>query len=173
MRRDRKADRRRAHAERRDRRGQEPRPSEQRAQRKAKLKAERKAARTRQVSAIVAAAVVLAPAPPAAATTSTSYCLRGTMADGSYTRAGSAAHNGLALGTRITVRPAPFGRSRWVVRDRIGWGTDVDFWAPSCGQAMAYGRRAVSVTVGWARSRVLVGRLRRPAHVGLPEASCG
>jgi 3D (Asp-Asp-Asp) domain-containing protein len=80
---------------------------------------------------------------------STSYCLRGTMADGSYTRTASAANNTLRLGTRIWVRPAVFGRHRWVVRDRIGWGTELDFWSPSCGQAIAYGRRIVRMAVGW------------------------
>lgn len=62
----RRDERRRAHAERRDHRGQDPRPSEQRAQRKAKRRAERKAARPRRVSALVAAVVVLAPAPAGA-----------------------------------------------------------------------------------------------------------
>jgi 3D (Asp-Asp-Asp) domain-containing protein len=82
-------------------------------------------------------------------TTSTAYCLNGTMADGSWTRAGSAAHNGVALGTRIYVKPAVLGRRRWIVRDRIGWGTELDFWMPTCGQAVAYGRRVVDMRVGW------------------------
>ena len=81
----------------------------------------------------------------------TSYCLRGTMADGSWTRAGSAAHNGYPLGTRIYIRPAFMGRRRWVVRDRIGWGTSLDLWAPSCGISRAFGRRTVYVVKGWPR----------------------
>ena len=80
---------------------------------------------------------------------STAYCLVGTMADGSWTRAGSVAHNGLSLGTKITVRPAVLGRRRWTVRDRIGWGTELDFWMPSCAQAIAYGRRTSWMRVGW------------------------
>lgn len=82
---------------------------------------------------------------------STSYCLRGRMADGSYTRAGSLAHNGYALGTRVWVEPAVFGAHRWIVRDRIGWGTQADFWAASCASARAYGRRVVRMRVGWRR----------------------
>lgn len=85
----------------------------------------------------------------AIAQTSTAYCLTGTMADGTYTRAGSVAHNGYPLGTRLTVHPAPQGRRRWVVRDRIGWGTQIDFWQPSCAAALAWGRRTVRVRRGW------------------------
>lgn len=82
----------------------------------------------------------------------TSYCLRGRMADGTYTRAGSAAHNGYPLGTRITVSPPVFGRALWTVRDRIGWGTQLDLWNPSCGASLAFGRRVVHVTKGWPRA---------------------
>jgi hypothetical protein len=63
--RERRLARRHAHAAREDHRGQEPRPSEQRAERKAKLKAAR-AARRARFSAIVTAAVVLAAAPAGA-----------------------------------------------------------------------------------------------------------
>jgi 3D (Asp-Asp-Asp) domain-containing protein len=79
----------------------------------------------------------------------TAYCLRGTMADGTYTRTGSLAHNGYRLGTRLWATPAVFGRHRWTVRDRIGWGSEADFWAPSCSQAISFGRRSISLTVGW------------------------
>src|SRR5262245_44475230 len=91
----------------------------------------------------------------ALATRSTAYCLQGRMADGTWVRAGSIAHNGFPLGTRVTVRPSPTGRRRYVVRDRIGWGTQLDFWLPSCAQALAWGRRTVHVRQGWhVRSRV-------------------
>lgn len=94
------------------------------------------------------------------ATVSTAYCLGGTMADGSSVRAGSIAHNGYPLGTRVTVSPPFYGRRRFTVRDRIGWGTDLDFWTPSCGAAIAYGRRVIRVRRGWSH---LVGvvHLRR------------
>lgn len=85
----------------------------------------------------------------ALATISTAYCLSGTMADGSPVRAGSVAHNGYPLGTRITVSPSFYGQRRFVVRDRIGWGTELDFWTPSCATAYAWGRRVVTVRVGW------------------------
>lgn len=104
--------------------------------------------------ALAVAGMVL-PADPGWRVESTSYCLRGTMADGTYTRPGSAAHNGLRFGTRIYVRPAVYGRHRWVVRDRIGWGTELDFWARSCAQARVYGRRTI-------RMRVLPHPPRRP-----------
>jgi 3D (Asp-Asp-Asp) domain-containing protein len=102
----------------------------------------------------------------------TAYCLRGTMADGTYTRPGSAAHNGFALGTRITVRPAPWWHpsGQFVVRDRIGYGTDLDLWAPDCGTAILYGRRSVSVQVGWwhKRGRVKPRRVERMPKRWLP-----
>src|SRR4051794_11315817 len=58
------------------------------------------------------------------------------MADGSWTREASVAPNHHPLGTALEVTPAPTGRRRWVVRDRIGWGTELDFWRPSCGLAL-------------------------------------
>lgn len=90
------------------------------------------------------------------ATISTAYCLSGTMADGSGVRWGSVAHNGYAFGTRITVSPPFYGRRRFTVRDRIGWGTELDFWVPSCAAALSWGRRYVRVRVGWWRR---VGRV--------------
>jgi 3D (Asp-Asp-Asp) domain-containing protein len=82
---------------------------------------------------------------------STSYCQTGTMADGSQTRARSVAENTFRLGTRLWVEPAVRGIHRWVVRDRIGWGSQIDFWTSSCAAARQWGRRTVRVTVGWAR----------------------
>jgi 3D (Asp-Asp-Asp) domain-containing protein len=98
----------------------------------------------------------------------TAYCLRGTMADGTYTRPGSAAHNGFALGTKITVRPAPWWHpsGQFVVRDRIGYGTDLDLWAPDCGTAILYGRRSVSVQVGWWHKR---GRVKPRRVEAVPK----
>lgn len=98
--------------------------------------------------------------PPTYYTPATAYCLHGTMADGTYTRAGSVAHNGYALGQKLTIN----GR-RYVVRDRIGWGTTLDIWMPSCSSAIAFGRRTVRVRVGWweKRGRVVRVRKRLPA----------
>jgi 3D (Asp-Asp-Asp) domain-containing protein len=108
------------------------------------------------MTALLLAAVLAA----GAATDTTSYCLRGTMADGSYTRPGSAAHNGLALGTRIWVTPAVNGRHRFVVRDRIGYGTTLDLWAPTCAAAIRFGRRVTRVRVGWGHDQLYAKPLR-------------
>lgn len=78
--------------------------------------------------------------------TSTAYCLRGTMSDGTFTRQGSVAMNMVPLGTHIRVSRSPTGKKFHTVRDHIGWGTQLDFWVPSCGQARAWGRRQVRVT---------------------------
>lgn len=117
------------------------------------------AVRTSRTAAAVSAAVTLTLALHERADAATAYCLRGTMADGTFTRGGSAAHNGYALGTRIHVSPAPWWwpSGNFTVRDRIGYGTDLDLWAPDCGTAIAYGRRSVSVRVGWP---VLVGKVK-------------
>jgi 3D (Asp-Asp-Asp) domain-containing protein len=88
------------------------------------------------------------------ATVSTAFCLSGTMADGSGVRFGSIAHNGYPLGTRVTVSPPFYGRRRFTVRDRIGWGTSLDFWAPNCSMAIRWGRRVVRVRRGWTYPRV-------------------
>ena len=85
----------------------------------------------------------------AIAVVSTAYCLGGTMADGSHVRSGSVAQNSYSLGTHLEITPSPTGRRRFTVRDRIGWGTELDFWLPSCRAAMAWGRRTVRIRVGW------------------------
>lgn len=75
---------------------------------------------------------------------STAYCLRGTMADGSTVRAGSVAMNRHPLGTRIRLVGTTFnGRRRFTVRDRIGHGSELDFWTASCSTAIRWGRRTV------------------------------
>jgi 3D (Asp-Asp-Asp) domain-containing protein len=90
---------------------------------------------------------------------STAYCLTGTMADGTYTRPGSVASNRHPLGTRLWVR-GPGGRWRWVVRDRIGHSSELDFWQPTCGRAFGWGRRTVTVKVGWPRKHCHLHRHR-------------
>jgi 3D (Asp-Asp-Asp) domain-containing protein len=116
--------------------------------------------KARVAAAAILAAVPIATPSTADAESSTGYCLSGTMADGTGVRAGSVAHNGYPLGTRLTITPSPTGQRRFVVRDRIGWGTELDFWLPSCGQAIAWGRRHVRVRVGWHRHR-LRGTVKR------------
>jgi 3D (Asp-Asp-Asp) domain-containing protein len=82
----------------------------------------------------------------AVAVVSTAYCLSGTMADGTQVRAGSVASNQHPLGTHLIVSSSPTGQRHWVVRDRIGWGTELDFWVPTCGQAYSWGRRTVRIS---------------------------
>lgn len=106
-------------------------------------------------------------------TTSTAYCLPGRMADGTHVRAGSIAHNGYRLGTRVTVWPSPTGRRRFVVRDRIGWGTELDFWLPTCARARAWGRRTVNVRVGWSSLRLRQRRIRGGVSARLVPAVAG
>lgn len=92
-------------------------------------------------------------------TDSTMYCLQGVMANGRYVHEGAVASNWHPLGTRLIVN----GR-RYVVEDRIGWGTHLDIWTSSCYRARAYGRVRVRVVVGW--SRPMRARLvRRPSAV--------
>lgn len=81
----------------------------------------------------------------AVAVVSTAYCLSGTMADGTHVRAGSVASNRYPLGTHLIISNSPTGRKEWVVRDRIGWGTELDFWLPTCDQARHWGRRTVHI----------------------------
>lgn len=106
--------------------------------------------------------------PPPYYVEATAYCLRGTMADGSYTRAGSVAHNGYALGTKLTING-----QRYVVRDRIGYGTVLDIWMPSCGEAVAWGRRTVKVREGWWAKRGKVARFRWYRMPGLADPHLG
>lgn len=58
-----------------------------------------------------------------------------------------------SLGTKIRVRAVYLngrkvatrvrGLKHFVVRDRIGHGTELDFWSPSCAWSNAFGRRTV------------------------------
>jgi hypothetical protein len=90
------------------------------------------------IAELAAAAVALSPT-PATPLESTAYCLDGRMADGTHVRRGSVAHNGLKLGTHVSVSP-PFG-----------YGTQLDFWTGSCTAARRWGRRTVRLRVGWSR----------------------
>jgi 3D (Asp-Asp-Asp) domain-containing protein len=97
------------------------------------------------------------------AVVSTAYCLSGQMADGSQVRDGSVASNAYPLGSELEIRPSPTGRRYYRVRDRIGWGTQLDFWLPTCSAARAWGRRTVRIRrARWASVLVPVGR--GPAH---------
>lgn len=97
------------------------------------------------------AAPVTAGEPPTQhATRATAYCLTGRMADGTFTRDRSAAMNGVPFGTRVYLRGAQAflnGRRVFYVRDRIGHGTELDLWTPSCHKAIQWGRRGVTYTL--------------------------
>jgi 3D (Asp-Asp-Asp) domain-containing protein len=83
-------------------------------------------------------------------TYATSYCLHGRMADGSYTRSGSAASNVHRLGTRIKLTGRSFyGQRYFTIRDTGGALGDghLDLWTSSCGTARAWGHRSVSYRV--------------------------
>lgn len=84
----------------------------------------------------------------------TAYCLHGTMANGAQTSRRSAASNILRLGTKIRLtgsQTGPQGMRRYVIRDRIGHGTSLDLWTPSCHTAFGFGRRRVSFKIGWGK----------------------
>jgi 3D (Asp-Asp-Asp) domain-containing protein len=40
------------------------------------------------------------------------------------------------------------GRGMVTVEDRIGWGTQLDIWMPSCAEADNYGRQEVEIARG-------------------------
>ena len=82
---------------------------------------------------------------------STSYCpgsSGSTMADGKHVHVGAVASNRHPLGTRLRLIGTRFmGRRTFVVEDRIGGGSDLDFWAPDCSISRGWGRRRVRYRV--------------------------
>lgn len=84
----------------------------------------------------------------------TSYCLHGTMSDGTYTRERSAAANNLRLGTKIRItskKSGPGGLRLYVIRDHIGSGTSLDLWTNSCRTAYNFGRHTLRYKRGWGK----------------------
>jgi 3D (Asp-Asp-Asp) domain-containing protein len=98
---------------------------------------------------VAVAVVAVAPATAEATSlSSTAYCSSGTTADGSQTRPGIVASNLYRLGTRLRVSRSPYGRWRvFVVRDRVGHSSQLDFYVASCARAIHWGRRTVHVRV--------------------------
>jgi 3D (Asp-Asp-Asp) domain-containing protein len=85
-------------------------------------------------------------------TYATSYCLHGTMADGSRTRPRSAASNVLRLGTKIRLVGRSFyGMRRFVIRDTGGALDDghLDLWHTSCSTSIRWGHRPIAYRLGW------------------------
>lgn len=77
----------------------------------------------------------------------TSYCQGTITASGSHVYVGEVASNMWPLGTVLQVSPPVFGLNRFRVMDRIGWGSQIDFYQPSCSAAVQFGRRTVRVRV--------------------------
>lgn len=77
----------------------------------------------------------------------TSYCQNGITASGQRPFVGEVAANIYPLGTHLVVSPAVWGRTRFVVEDRIGWGSSIDFYTPDCRAAIDFGRRIERVQV--------------------------
>ena len=78
---------------------------------------------------------------------STAYCQNGITASGQAPFVGEVAANLYPLGTRLRVSPPVWGRTRFVVLDRIGSGSQLDFYNSSCSTALTFGRRVEQVHV--------------------------
>ena len=76
---------------------------------------------------------------------STSYCQSGTTASGKQTYPGEVAGNMWPLGTRLKILSGEHAGETVTVEDRIGWGSQLDFFDPSCHGAIKYGREQISV----------------------------
>jgi 3D (Asp-Asp-Asp) domain-containing protein len=81
----------------------------------------------------------------------TCYCLRGKTASGAMVRRGIVAADPriLPLGTRISLSNAGRYSGNYLVADTGGVikGRILDIWVPSCGEAIGWGRRGVTVTI--------------------------
>lgn len=78
----------------------------------------------------------------------TAYCLTGGTASGLDAAVGIVAANAWPLGTSLIVSDSPWGPSTFLVADRIGHGSSLDFAMPGdCAGAIRWGRRTVSVAV--------------------------
>lgn len=101
-------------------------------------------------------AVLLIPAPAEARRSyATSYCLQGQTASGAYVNRRTAAHNFFPFRTRVTIRPAFYGRHWFVVQDTGGALGDghFDLWHPNCSASIAWGARSIRFRVGWTHKR--------------------
>lgn len=82
--------------------------------------------------------------------TAYSPCSSGSInASGTHTRQGQIAVNFLPLGTkvRLHIPHSIDGRRTFYVRDRIGYGSQTDFFIQNCGEAIRFGRRHVRYEV--------------------------
>ena len=74
----------------------------------------------------------------------TCYCLKGNMANGEQVHWGAVASNDYPFGTRIY---SEYWDHTFVVKDRIGHGTELDFWHEDCQRCIAFGKRRLNVIV--------------------------
>ena len=89
----------------------------------------------------------LPPAPVVISLDSTSYCQAGTMADGQETYWGAAAGNEWPFGTRLKILTGRLAGTVVTIADRIGWGSQLDIFSPSCAWSWLYGREAILAQV--------------------------
>lgn len=76
---------------------------------------------------------------------STSYCQSGTTSSGVHTYVGEVAGNIWPLGTRLYIVSGEHAGETVTVLDRIGYGSQLDFYTPSCHDAIVYGREQIRV----------------------------
>jgi 3D (Asp-Asp-Asp) domain-containing protein len=73
----------------------------------------------------------------------TCYAQGSITASGGPVYVGEVANNFLALGTRIYLDGSVFGKRDYVVEDRIGYGSELDFYNPSEATCLWFGRREI------------------------------
>jgi 3D (Asp-Asp-Asp) domain-containing protein len=79
--------------------------------------------------------------------TSTCYDQGTITASGAGVFVGEVANNMFPLGTRIYLDRPVFGLREFVVDDRIGWGSQLDFYYPSASVCDQYGREQIGFRV--------------------------
>lgn len=70
-----------------------------------------------------------------------------TTASGAPVAVGVVAMNMLPLGSTVRIVSGSFAGAVETVLDRIGWGTQLDVWVPSCWEARQYGRQSIEIEV--------------------------
>jgi 3D (Asp-Asp-Asp) domain-containing protein len=78
---------------------------------------------------------------------STCYAQGTITASGGPVFIGEVANDFLPLGTHIVLDHPVFGRGEFVVEDRIGSGSELDFYNPSESVCLEYGRERIGFSV--------------------------
>ena len=81
---------------------------------------------------------------------STCYSQGTITASGEHVYLGEVAQNTLPFGTRIVLDHAVFGRRDFTIEDRIGSGSQLDFYNPSEAVCFQYGRQRIGFRVAHA-----------------------